>query len=313
MTTPNRIRCGPAGWAYPHWNGIVYPKPRPRGFHELAFLAHFFDAVEVNTTFYQPLRPEIPHIWLKKVEHNPDFQFSVKLHRRFTHERDLGQEAIDEFKNGIYPLKRAGKLGCVLMQFPWAFRFTSENREFLIRLRRAFHEFPLAAEMRHASWLLEEAVGVFIDYRIGFCNVDQPEYMRAMPPTAVLTSSVGYFRFHGRRMYPGFQQFDFTRPVKGGSDYLYSPFELNEWRGRIQRVAAHAERTFVVLNNDAAGRSVVNALQMQSLLGAGHDRAPSDLMRYYSRVLPAFTPDKPEQSDLFGGHAASASPELRVA
>ncbi len=84
------------------------------------------------------------------------------------------------------------------MQFPWSFRFTAENKDFFIRLRRAFHEFPLVAEMRHSSWMAEEAVGVFLDYRVGFCNIDQPEYTRAMPPTAYLTSGVGYVRLHGR-------------------------------------------------------------------------------------------------------------------
>ena len=57
------------------------------------------------------------------------------------------------------------------MQFPWSFRFTSENRAFLIDLRRTFHEFPLVAELRHASWLADEAKGTLIDYKIGFCNI----------------------------------------------------------------------------------------------------------------------------------------------
>jgi uncharacterized protein YecE (DUF72 family) len=313
MTTPSPIRCGPAGWAYSHWNGIVYPKPRPRGFHELEYLSHFFDAVEVNTTFYQALRPEIPSIWLKKVRHNPGFQFTVKLNRRFSHERDLDQARIDEFKQGLFPLKRAGKLGCLLMQFPWSFRFTEENRDYLIRLRRAFHEFPLAAEMRHASWMLEEALGVFIDHRIGFVNIDQPEYMRAMPATAILTSGVGYFRFHGRRMHPGFQQFEPAGPEQAGGEYLYSPLELADWRTRIERVARHAAKTFVVMNNDAAGRSVVNALQMQRVLGISRDRAPADLMRYYARVLPSFSPGIPTQRELFSELAPPANARRKVA
>ena len=37
--------------------------------------------------------------------------------------------------------------------------------------------------------MAEEAIGTFIDYRVGFCNIDQPEYTRAMPPTALLTSA----------------------------------------------------------------------------------------------------------------------------
>jgi hypothetical protein len=30
------IRIGTAGWKYKDWDGMVYPKPKPRGFDELA-------------------------------------------------------------------------------------------------------------------------------------------------------------------------------------------------------------------------------------------------------------------------------------
>src|SRR5262249_10715461 len=159
------------------------------------------------------------------------------------------------------------RLGALLLQFPWAFRFTAENREFLIRLRRAFHEFPVVAEMRHSSWLAEEAIGTFLDYRIGFCNIDQPQYTSAMPPTAYLTGGIGSVRPHGRTPGNALAQLD------GGSggepktrlrqhDYLYSQAELSEWASRIERVARYSEATFVIFNNDAQGKSVVNALQL---------------------------------------------------
>lgn len=173
------LYIGTAGWSYPHWKGVVFPKSIPPGSHPLELLARTFDVVEVNSSFYQALKPEIVRLWMKKVEHNPRFQFTAKLHQQFTHQRILQDGEIAAFKEGLWPLLRARKLGALLMQFPWAFRFTAENREFLIRLRRAFHEFPLIAEMRHSSWLAEEAVGTFLDYHIGFCNIDQPEYTSA--------------------------------------------------------------------------------------------------------------------------------------
>ena len=106
------------------------------------------------------------------------------------------------------------------MQFPWSFRFTVENREFLIRLRRTFSEFPLVAEMRHSSWMAEEAVGTFLDYRIGFCNIDQPDYTRAMPPTAFLTSGIGYVRLHGRNPKNSLGGFNPAAPRLRQHDYL---------------------------------------------------------------------------------------------
>ena len=192
------IRVGTAGWSYPHWDGLVYPKAHAPGFHPLELIAKQLDCVEINSSFYQPLKPEVVKLWIKKVEAYPDFTFTAKLHQDFTHKRVLDQASIALFKEGLWPLLRAKKLGALLMQFPWSFRFTAENREFFIDLRRAFHEFPLVAEMRHSSWMAEEAIGTFLDYRVGFCNIDQPQYTRAMPPTAILTSDVGYVRLHGR-------------------------------------------------------------------------------------------------------------------
>ena len=196
MSTSPRI--GTAGWAYPHWNGVVYPKPHAGGLHALEIISRQFDVVEINSSFYQDLKPELVKLWIKKVESNPRFQFTAKLNQRFTHERVLEDGEIQTFKEGMWPLLRAGKLGALSIQFPWSFRFTVENRDFFIRLRRAFSEFPLVAEMRHDSWMAEEAVGIFLDYKVGFCNIDQPVYTRAMPPTALLTSGVGYVRLHGR-------------------------------------------------------------------------------------------------------------------
>src|SRR5580693_2885227 len=58
------LRVGPAGWSYPDWTGYVYPSRRPKNFHEAAYLAEFFDTIEINTSFYQPLRPEHAELWL---------------------------------------------------------------------------------------------------------------------------------------------------------------------------------------------------------------------------------------------------------
>jgi len=211
------------------------------------------------------LKPEIARLWLAKVAHNPDFQFTAVLARRFIQDRSLEAGEIVRFKEGLWPLAAAKRFGCLLLQFPWAFRFTAENREFLIQLRRAFHEFPMAVEMRHASWMADEALGTLIDYRLGFANIDQPEYASAMPPSALVTSSVGYVRLHGRDRGYWRREFSGAGPDRAG-DYLYSPAELEQWVENIQHVRAHAQKTFVITTNSVAGKSVVNALQLESLL-----------------------------------------------
>jgi uncharacterized protein YecE (DUF72 family) len=237
---------------------------------------------------------------MKKVEANPRFQFTAKLHQSFTHSRVLDDAEVRAFSDGLRPLLKAKKFGALLMQFPWSFRFTAENKDHFIRLRRAFHEFPLIAEMRHSSWMAEEAIGVFLDYKVGFCNIDQPEYTRAMPPTSYLTSAVGYVRLHGRnpKNSLGAYNRDTNQRIRQ-HDYLYAEQELAEWTKRIEHVGRFAERTFVIFNNDAQGKSVVNALQLQSMMGGTRGMAPKELRRKFPMELERFNPAYSEQQSLF--------------
>ncbi len=306
-------RCGPAGWSYPDWCQTVYPRPKPHGFHPLEYLSQHFDAVEVDSSFYQDPRPEIVKVWLRRVSDNPEFRFTVKLNRRFTHDRRLDPAGIRAFRTGLEPIKEAGRLGCLLMQFPWSFRFTEENREFLIRLRREFGHYPLVAEMRHSSWMCDEGLGLLIDYHVGFCNLDQPQRAGAMPPTAFLTSAVGYVRLHGRSYGSWFEEFEEPPRVVARRDYLYSPAELAEWKARIDRVRRFADAFYVITTNDAGGRSVLNALQLQAMFGVVR-RAPATLAKTYRRQLEGFRPDAPVQRALFPPpEAALKEPPRQVA
>ena len=290
---------GTAGWSYPHWNGVVYPKMQSGGSHPLELFSRHLDLVEINSSFYQCLKPEVVKLWIKKVEGNPRFLFTAKLHQRFTHARILEDAEVARFKEGLWPLLRAKKLGAVLMQFPWSFKFTAENREFFISLRRSFHEFPLVAEVRHSSWMAEEGLGTFLDYRVGFCNIDQPEYTRAMPPTAFLTSGVGYVRLHGRNPQNALGAYDRAAPRLRQHDYLYSEAELSEWTKRIEHVQRYADQTFVVFNNDAGGKSFVNALQLRARMTGLRGAAPKELRRKYPVELGEFGPAYAEQQLLF--------------
>src|SRR5215475_2709545 len=105
------LRIGTAGWAYPHWNGVVYPKA---GVHPLRILSGQFDAVEINSSFYQPLKPEVVKVWIKQIESNPKFRFTAKMLQRFTHSRALEESEVKAFKAGILPLLQSRKLGAVL-------------------------------------------------------------------------------------------------------------------------------------------------------------------------------------------------------
>lgn len=259
------LHCGPSGLSHDMWEQAVRPGTRPRGFHIVDLLAKHFDAVEISSSFSEFLKPEVTRVWARRAERAPKFQFTVKLHRNFTHERRVDPGEVRQVIEALEPLDHSGRLGCVLMQFPWSFRYTKENRAYLIQLRRAFHRFPLVAEMRHASWMLDEAIGTFIDYRVGFCNIDQPVYTKAMPPTSFLTSPIGYVRLHGKNCFNWYGGDDRSKPASR-YDYLYSESELAEWTRRIDQIRGYAAKTFVIANNGSAGQAIANAMQLKSML-----------------------------------------------
>jgi uncharacterized protein YecE (DUF72 family) len=279
---PGEIRVGPAGWSYEDWAGIVYPARKPRGFHEAAYLAEFFDTIEVNTSFYQPLRASHCWLWLERVAANPRFLFTVKLWQRFTHE--TGATADDEraTRQGFDLLMGAEKLGAVLLQFPFSFHNTAENRAYLDSLLRRFREYPLVVEVRHATWNDKGFFELLHERGAGFCNIDQPVIGRSIKPSgrAISKSGVGYIRLHGRRYDTWFTD-DPLSPPEERYNYLYSEEELEPWAGRIRKVAARTKSTFVITNNHFQGKAIVNALQLISLLTGNKVKVPEPLRHHY--------------------------------
>ena len=298
---PPALRVGPAGWSYRDWAGTVYPHPRPHGFHEAEFLSRYFDTIEINTSFYQPVRPESARLWLKQVSGNPRFQFTAKLWRRFTHDRDAGREDEQAVKQGLQPLANAGRLGALLLQFPWSFRWTRGNREYLGGVVMQFMEYPLVLEVRHSSWNCPEAFELLGELGVGFCNIDQPIMGRSLGPTAQATAAVGYVRLHGRNYN---QWFAHAQPHER-YDYLYRMEELEPWVERARRVAAHAESTFVITNNHFEGKGVANAFEIEALLTGDLIPVPATLRAHY--------PELAAISSVEGADAASASGGRTVA
>lgn len=288
------VHIGVAGWDFRHWVGKVYP--RNSRIHPLEFLADRFDCVEIPDTFNAAIRPELAHLWLTRVRHNPRFRFTARAPREFTHERRIESGFLQRFQEGLRPLLDQDRLGCLLMQFPFSFRFTEENKQFLIHLRRVLHPFPLVAELRHDSWTTSEGMGTLIDYHVGFVNLDQPGVMRATMPGSALTTGTGYVKLHGRECGPGHFDFAASAAKTSGNSYLYSIEELESWKGRIRRLSQFADQVFVVFNNDGGGRSAVNALQMESLLdhqAVAVNRYPQGAAQTARQALAAM------QSELF--------------
>jgi len=299
-----KILVGPAGWSYPDWNGLVYPTHRPRGFHEAGYLARFFDTIEVNTSFYNPLRPDVVKGWIHRVERNSNFRFTAKLWQRFTHDCNATRQDEKLFKEGLNPLMQAGRLGALLLQFPWSFKNTAENREYLGGLFMQFVEYPLVLEVRHSSWNCPEILEMLSELHVGFCNIDQPVMGRSIKPTEHSTSRIAYVRLHGRNYENWFSQ---KQRSPARYDYLYSMNELQPWVERIQKVAQDSEVTYVVTNNHFQGKSVANALELVSLLSEEKVAVPENLVKRYPELAPiavALPSPPPVQADLL--FAASA-------
>jgi uncharacterized protein YecE (DUF72 family) len=282
-SAPRRILVGPAGWSYADWKGIVYPTRRPKGFHEAQFLSQYFDTIEINTSFYNPARPDLCRQWLAQVSANPRFLFTAKLWQRFTHETGATAADVAAVRAGFDVLAEGNRLGAVLLQFPFSFHNTEENFSRLDVLAKEFAVYPLVVEVRHASWMVAPFFAWLRERGVGFCNIDQPVIGKSVKPTERATSRIGYVRLHGRRYDTWFTDNPET-PASERYNYLYSEEELAPWTERIQKTAAHAETTFVITNNHFEGKGIVNALELVHLLSNAKVSIPETLRHHYPRL-----------------------------
>jgi uncharacterized protein YecE (DUF72 family) len=284
------IRFGPAGWDYPDWAGKVYPAPKPKGFDPLRYLSGYFETIEINSTFYRPATADVARAWAQRVGDRERFRFTAKLWRRFTHERDTAwtRDDVDSVRAGFDALAAAGKLGAVLLQFPWSFRNDERNREWVRDLARAFREYPLVIEVRHISWNEPDFYGELAAGRIGIVNVDQPMFRNSLPPSARATSSVGYIRVHGRNYKDWFRR---TAGRDERYDYLYSAAELKPWAERTRALAEEPSVTdvYVVNNNHFAGQAVTNALMLEAQVTQKPVKVPETLLEAYPKELSPLT------------------------
>jgi len=278
-----KIRVGPAGWSYPDWKGIVYPRHPPKGFHEATYLADYFDTIEVNVTYYRPVSSQTAGNWIKRVHHNANFMFTAKLWQEFTHHGNLTAKNEQDFLPGMEVLHHAGRLGALLAQFPMKFHNTPENRTYLQKLTDRFRDFPFVVEFRHGSWDKPEVYSLLTERNVGFCNIDQPLIGHALKPGAQATSRVGYIRLHGRN-------YDAWFPEKGEGkesraeryNYLYTLQELELWLELVRNLDAPA--IYIILNNHPFAKSLVNAFQILHALTGEKLNIPELLLPRYPEL-----------------------------
>lgn len=288
----NKIRIGPAGWAYKDWEGIVYPQKPGAKFDPLEYLAQFFDTIEINSSFYRPFSISTAEAWVRRVGGAPDFMFTAKLNRVFTHERGKATAADEkQVREGMDALQSAGKLGALLLQFPWSFKNTDDDRVYLAKLLEKFSEYPLVLEIRHSSWNNPQIYEWLEQLGVGICNVDQPLFAKSIKPAGLATSQIGYVRLHGRNYQDWFRE---KAPRDDRYNYLYSLDELEPWIARIKQIAAKMKESYVITNNHFRGQAVVNALEIKATIEEERVFAPMPLIEKYPELAESVVP-KPAQ------------------
>lgn len=294
-----RVLIGTCSWTDPTLieSGRFYPPECQTAEARLRYYAHYFPLVEVDSSYYGLPSERNAALW---VERTPDgFVFDVKAFSLFTHHptapgalprdiraglprpvqekrfylRDLPPESVAElwqrFRSALLPLRTAGKLGAILLQFPPWFTISRERKAYLEAARAELEGWPVAVEFRGGGWLdggnQDETFDLLRRMETAFVCVDEPQgFHSSAPPVAAVTAELALVRFHGRNAAA------WERPGQTASqrfDHWYGEEELAEWVPRIRGLAEHAREMHLLMNTNYQDQGVVNARRLADILG----------------------------------------------
>ncbi|MBI3872584.1 MAG: DUF72 domain-containing protein [candidate division Zixibacteria bacterium] len=251
------IKVGTSGYSFADWVGPFYPACVAKG-KMLDFYVQHFSTVEINSTYYRIPHPAV----MRNIERKtPDgFEFIVKAHRSFTHDRAGLDQSTPEFLASVTPMAETGKLKGLLAQFPSSFRFNDANLDYVTSGAALFAPIPLFVEYRHDSWLDPSVKTAMQQAGIGYCNVDEPRLAHLLPSESAATTDVAYVRLHGRNG---------SHWWSGGPlryDYSYSDQELQEWAERMDLLREKASKIYVFFNNCHLGQAVKDAQRFLQMM-----------------------------------------------
>lgn len=286
------IHVGPCGWSHPDWEGRVYPRDKPPGFHPLAHLARYFDCIEVDSTFYAYPRRENVQRWAELVREHPSFRFFAKLHRDFTQapEREPAtwEANARAYRDGLEPLRREKRLSGVLVEFPVSFLFGKVEVRRLGRIRELLDGLPLILEVRHESWFTPPALASIRGVGHSLAYVDLPAAWNHPPAWHEPTGPIGYVRLHGRNEH-AWSRAEANHDER--FDYLYGADEIELISRRAERVAALHDSTAVLTNNHRSGKAIANALELAARLRRARVAAPPEIVESFPGLASIATID----------------------
>lgn len=265
------LRIGTSGYDYPEWRGKLYAPGLPRASFLEAY-GESFSTLELNFSYYGMPRAASVAALLARASSRLDF--SIKAHRSLTHEVDPAtwRERAAEFRTGIEPLARSGRLASILLEFPASFHYEPERRRYLDRLLAEFAPYPLVTEFRRREWFNARLVEGLRARGVALCALDLPRLEGGPPLADLLTADLAYLRCHGRRA-----ETWWTGDSAGRYDYFYSGEELSGLADRVEVLAAGARKLRVYFNNHARGQAVDNARGLLEILEArGFEARPGD-------------------------------------
>jgi uncharacterized protein YecE (DUF72 family) len=273
------IRVGTCSWADEALSKHFYP-PGTKAADRLPYYAERFDTVEVDSTYYRLPVDSMVERW---AERTPDgFVMHVKAFGVMTRHpvrldqlpTDLRQDAptdekgrVDrpsrEFRAEVFrrflaalePLRREGKLGGILFQFPSYVVPRERSFDYLRWAREQVGDDEMLVEFRHAAWYDEEhrsdTLALLESLGATHVVVDAPRIdgARDLAPTVLaLTSETLYVRLHGRNAATWRKR---GRSAADRFDYLYPDDELRELAGPLRELAARAGQAFALVNTNA--------------------------------------------------------------
>lgn len=303
VPTMGNVVIGTCSWTDPTMVERWYPHGVSSAEARLRYYAARYDTVEVDSTFYALPRRQYAENWARRTP--AGFTFHVKAYALMTrHEVDerslhpnlrgyryertargrvrlpepaMLEETFRIFAEELAPLREAGRMGGILMQFPPYFAATDAERtthhlDYLESAQEMLADTggPMLVEFRHPSWVTgaqrEQTMRFLSDHGMAYVSVDAPQFPQhsTMPPVAEATSPWAYVRMHGRNRDTYF--------MRGGSaadryDWLYTPEELAEWEQPISHLAGKTERTWVMFNNCKYDYAPRNAREIAEILG----------------------------------------------
>ena len=173
---------------------------------------------------------------------------------------------LDEFRRGVDPLAKAGKLGPLLAQFPPSFKNGDAENAYLTRLLRAFSGYRVAVELRHKTW--SDAFGPTLDllneFQAAWVQIDEPKFKLSIRQN-YLPNVRGfyYMRLHGRNVANWWKH----DKSEDRYDYLYSADELKEFTEIAGAARTLVKKLYLYANNHFSAKSVANAVMIKQQLG----------------------------------------------